>query len=691
MADSSYVIDIAANMPDAGVTTAQLDELSQSLIDAGASAETLELATIAVAAQLSAAKDATEAANAALAEGNARYGELERAAIKANKALDKAALSGNAEAHAEAVAEWRRAEAALDAEAVALKGLEGAAKEAAAAQKQLVSTQGNLNKLSRASAQSLSEQAAAERKAAKEAEGFVPAAKQWGDFTDAISTSEGRAILAAGAVLGLVTAVAAITAAALAGTVALAGYAVSLADTKREAELTTAAAETLAPGLVELRGDFAALSDETGASATDLRAWTKQLDQAKVKAEDLPAALRAVALADAALGKGQGVGEFLDRLKETQGAAGDVSAEFEALAPIVRKRMMGLSAQSAKLSKNFGDLFGGLDIEPVLEGFRILVDLFDKNTAAGQAMKFLFEEIFQPLIDQATNAAYVIEAFVLGFLIGLTKLYIELKPAIRAIGEFFGFEDTSLTDTLDMAKQAGELIAPVIAAITFAFLALVGAIGTVVGVMGAIAAAFIALPVYMNEAAQAVGNIFGNAIKLLISLVTGVPAQFSGFGADMMQGLANGITGAAGAVVAAVTGAAQGAINAARSALGIASPSKVFAEIGGYTAEGFAEGVDDGASKAQDAMAAMVEPPEAGSSSYSALGSTAAADASAKTGGAPAAGSRGGKPAVHIENLYLGGSKATKKDAEDLAEAITQLLEGDAASIAGEEADEDAA
>ena len=66
--------------------------------------------------------------------------------------------------------------------------------------------------------------------------------------------------------------------------------------------------------------------------------------------------------------------------------------------------MLGLEAQSARLQKNLAATFGGLDIEQSLVGLSVLVGLFDKSTASGQAMQMLFESIFQPLIDQAENA-----------------------------------------------------------------------------------------------------------------------------------------------------------------------------------------------------------------------------------------------------------------------------------------------
>ncbi len=681
MAATAYVIDVATNMPDAGMTTSQLDELSQSLIDAGASAETLEAATMQVAAQLKAAKDATTAANAALAEGNTRYGELERAALNAAKAAERAALNGKLDPTMARTA--HEAARALEQEATALKRLEGEAAAAARAEAKLAATQGNLAKLSRSNAAALAEQSAASKKSVKEAEGFVPLVKNFNDLGDALGTSQGQAILAVGAIAGVAVAIAAVTAAAVVGAIALGSWAVGLANVKREAELTSEAAETLDPGLAALKYDFAALADETGAGAVDMREWRKQLTAAKVSAEDMPEALRAVALADAALGKGQGLKEFQDRLKEAKGDAGAVAEEFEELAPIVKKRMMGLGAQSKRLEKNLGDLFGGLNIDPVLEGFKVLVDLFDKGTASGEAMKFLFEEIFQPIIDQAANAAYVVEAFILGFLIGLTKLYIALKPAIKAISEFFGFEDTSLSDVLDLAKNAGEIAA-------YIFVGFVAVLGLLLAAVAAVLAPIIAVQVaiYALIAAVAAAGVaivagiiqsFRDAKDFLVNM------NLADVGLMLMRGLVAGITGGGSEVINAIVSVAKNAIKAAKSALGIASPSKVFADIGGFTAEGFAQGVDDGAAEAQDAMTAMVEPPAPGAASPYTAAATADRVVRAGGGAAPAAG-RGG-PTVNINgDVYFAGAKASETEKQNLAEELTRLLEGDATAIAGEAA-----
>ena len=62
-------------------------------------------------------------------------------------------------------------------------------------------------------------------------------------------------------------------------------------------------------------------------------------------------------------------------------------------------------------------------------------------------------------------------------------------------------------------------------------------------------------------------------------------------GSYMMQGLANGISSNSYAAAAAAAAAARNAAQAARNALQIQSPSKVFEEIGMYVDMGLAQGI----------------------------------------------------------------------------------------------------
>ena len=63
-------------------------------------------------------------------------------------------------------------------------------------------------------------------------------------------------------------------------------------------------------------------------------------------------------------------------------------------------------------------------------------------------------------------------------------------------------------------------------------------------------------------------------------------------GRDLIQGLINGVSSMAGRVGEVITGCVRGAIDGAKKLLGIKSPSRVFKEIGKFTGEGLAIGID---------------------------------------------------------------------------------------------------
>lgn len=76
------------------------------------------------------------------------------------------------------------------------------------------------------------------------------------------------------------------------------------------------------------------------------------------------------------------------------------------------------------------------------------------------------------------------------------------------------------------------------------------------------------------------------------STIVGFVGQFASAGMDLMRGLVQGIMNGMSWVVNAARNVAESAVNAAKSVLGIHSPSRVFKEIGGYTMQGFGIGID---------------------------------------------------------------------------------------------------
>lgn len=100
---------------------------------------------------------------------------------------------------------------------------------------------------------------------------------------------------------------------------------------------------------------------------------------------------------------------------------------------------------------------------------------------------------------------------------------------------------------------------------------------------------------WVGEMASNAANAASNFGSSLISGLSSIPGRVYSIGSQIIQGIANGISGAAGTVISAITGAVDGAINTAKSLLGIHSPSRVFRDMFGYVMEGAALGIDDNA------------------------------------------------------------------------------------------------
>lgn len=679
MSDAAYVIDIAANMPAGETTSAQLDQLVQGLTGAGKGADFFQVAMKQLSGSLDAAKAASAAANASLAEGNATYKQLEKAANVAAKAAEKAALAGKLSP--ELASQAHQADAALAGYSHTLKSLEQNATSAAKAEKGFATQLANVQKLSSHTDKTFQQNAEKLGKVTGALNNFggpvgsiagkvVNAGKAFEELSGAVGGSNAALLVGAAAAAATVVAVLAVTAAIIAGTIAIAAWAVGLADAKRSADLHGQAVAAMTPELDGLRSTFADVTKATGLQSDQLEELAAKLAAAKTPADRMAGALADAALQEAALGKG-GADKFIAKIQESKGAVtGLANSTRLALGGVVAQQLRGIDAQSATFKRNISSLFGGLNIEPVLAGLERLGALFDQNTAAGQTIKFLFESVFQPLIDQADKASIVIESFALGFLIGLTRLYIALKPVVKAIAEFFGFNDPTTANTLDMVKTAGEFVASAFVVFIGILGALGAALAAVVVVMNLPLIALTALSVGVYKAGNAILDGFISAWNAVRDFLTGF--SLVEVGINIIKGLADGLLNAGPAVLKAITGVVSDAIGAAKHLLGIASPSKVFAEIGGYTGEGFAGGVDDSAPEAQAAMANMVDP----------------APAAAKAGGASAAvgANSSSAPTVHIENLYLAGEKASDAEAQSLSEALTRLIRGDAAALGGEAA-----
>lgn len=100
-------------------------------------------------------------------------------------------------------------------------------------------------------------------------------------------------------------------------------------------------------------------------------------------------------------------------------------------------------------------------------------------------------------------------------------------------------------------------------------------------------------------------NVVSNVKQLgsnIISSLKNLPSQALQAGKDLIQGLINGVKQMANRAVSSVKDVGRSLVNGIKSVLKIGSPSKVFKQIGAWTAEGFGIGYEDTMSDVQADM-----------------------------------------------------------------------------------------
>lgn len=169
----------------------------------------------------------------------------------------------------------------------------------------------------------------------------------------------------------------------------------------------------------------------------------------------------------------------------------------------------------------------------------------------------------------------------------------------------------------------------------------------------------------VREFGRALGWVVGFAIRIttaffgvsaaLVVMIADMGRAFewlTGLPGQMVDGMIQGLREAWPRLVEELTSLAASLPGPVRTVLGIHSPSRVFAELGQYTAQGFAVGLDAGAPQINDAMGAMTAP---------------TVDLS---------GLRGGGPSITIEvNVTGGGDDLAAQIRAELSDLFADLFE----------------
>jgi hypothetical protein len=400
-----------------------------------------------------------------------------------------------------------------------------------------------------------------------------------------------------------------------------------------------------------MQADIDRVSASTSISRGEVVKLAEQLDTAGVRGSNFTKILEASAIKASALGSGAGsafagfatsvglAGGSIDR------ATKDVKNRF---GDIVTAKMKSLEVQTLKVKENFDSLFSGLDIEPLLDAKKGLNDMFSVATASGRAFRFMATTFLKPIIDAATVGLVVVRRFFKQMLIGgleLQQLYLIVRVAFHKMLPSPSTKSTM--NELFTALKPGRVIVYLLAA---AFTAL--------------AVSVIAATWPFMLGAAAVWGLF-TVIEQVGDLIREI--DWVELGTSIWRGLVDGLKAGWDAIKSVASDLATELQNAFKVALGIQSPSKVFAQLGLTLPQGLKQGIEQGTPDARKAAGNIVPPPIA-----------LPADATPK----PAA-SGGGKGAtINVGGITITVGAGAPTNAKEVGQAVRRELETVLAGLA---------
>ena len=270
---------------------------------------------------------------------------------------------------------------------------------------------------------------------------------------------------------------------------------------------------------------------------------------------------------------------------------GEVTSDvaIQAITTVMRKQSGGGAAGSAAI-KAAGTLESQLS--NIRKGFLSLFAMADvAEWPAMQALRDILKEVSSFFSVNSKEGTAFMDA---------------LKTAFTAIVPQMEWFKNQLARFSQNAR-AFDLIAKGVVGIGQAFF--------YVGLAAAAAGAGIVMTVgLIKDAFNWVVDGASNLISEVIDAIRGSMARIFELGADIGNGLANGIRSARDAVVNAAKGAASSVVTTVADTLEIRSPSRKMMKMGAQSAEGYAIGLEKGAGRIENASAAV------GGASMSGLG-----------------------------------------------------------------------
>lgn len=381
--------------------------------------------------------------------------------------------------------------------------------------------------------------------------------------------------------------------------------AMMLTQTAGAGKLTTENWNQLADAIPGASGKLQEAMLQNGAYTGNFR---EAMEQGQITAEEFNQAIMQLGMSDAAI-------EAASSVDTIEGAVGNLKATIvDGFANLLTdgggmEAITGFINGITSVLQNAGQYIG-----PAIEGIKTAIsgigEAFGKAFTGDQQAAILgfFQRLGPALVGlpfQTVSAG--VQAVSLGFqgLItiagAVTNFFSSTLPGALSSAAS-GFENLAGTVSGALSSALGSVInwgGNVVSAISSAVSGAVNAVGSwfsqIPGrISGALSSALSALKSWGSQMASNAKSAMSKVVSNIGSTLRTAISQVTNIGRQIVQGLANGIRSGASAVINAISNTVSSAISAAKSALGIASPSKVFFAFGRFVSIGFANGVEAG-------------------------------------------------------------------------------------------------
>lgn len=303
---------------------------------------------------------------------------------------------------------------------------------------------------------------------------------------------------------------------------------------------------------------------------------------------------------------GKGVKQIESMMK-----AGKVKAEtgISALTAVINKKFGSVAAKQAldigpqlkRLHSNISNLFEDVNTAPFLESLNRIVQLFDKSTTSGSALREMINGIFDPIFKAVEKVEPYVTIFFLGIELAALKVYNAVRRIAYAWGISFGEDDKT---TLDAFEDSMIRFADAVGAVSHGMEVLASytgvweTVGTYLGLLADLSWMLVQ-PFVLVE-----GLFFniGAAALLAIDYISRFGDEGLRAGQSLVTGLINGIVSTASQLYDAVVNMAKTALQKFRDIFQIHSPSRVMAGMGAHISTGLAQGINAGARTSSAAM-----------------------------------------------------------------------------------------